>query len=134
MTTTAKVERNGDDGQFDDAIEDISVQRDVHTERPTISHIDEEHLLEWSEPEDDEEVYEEEEDDIEEDEYEDNRVEDEDWEIAERGECLSIRMKSVYTTSCWQTLRSNSIAYGSTSQYIQESLKDLNNQIQNLLA
>ena len=79
--------RKHEDGQFDDAVEDVTttpIQPGSPTQRPPARYIDEEHLLEWSDPEDSDE------DELEEvfreDDYEDNRVEDEDWEIAERGE------------------------------------------------
>lgn len=66
-------------GQFDDA-----PGNDVSTVDPRAgaTFIDDP-LLEWSEPEDEDEEYEE--GDLKEEDYNDNRVEDEDWEIAERG-------------------------------------------------
>lgn len=62
-------------GQFDDALEDAE-QRDP---RQGGHYIDDDQLLEWSEPSDGE-------DQLSGDDFEDDRVEDEDWEIAERGE------------------------------------------------
>lgn len=66
-------------GQFDDALEDA----ERHNSRQSGHYIDDDHLLEWSEPSEGED------DDIDQlsgDDFEGDRVEDEDWEIAERGE------------------------------------------------
>ncbi|KAF8133866.1 RIO1-domain-containing protein [Boletus edulis] len=57
-------------GQFDDALEDAE-HRDP---RQDGHNINDDQLLEWSEPSEDEDQ----------DDFEDDRVEDEDWEIAER--------------------------------------------------
>lgn len=66
-------------GQFDDALEDV----EQHDPRQGGHYIDDDQLLEWSEPSEDEG---EDIDQLSADDFEDDRVEDEDWEIAERGE------------------------------------------------
>lgn len=93
MTTAAgvKTESRFEDGQFDDAVEENTPQTNVQPDRPAVSYIDEVQLLEWSEPEDEGTYNDDEDEDLMEDEFDDNRVEDEDWEIAERGACLSTR-------------------------------------------
>lgn len=66
-------------GQFEDAIEDAQ----QHDPRQGGHYIDDDQLLEWSEPSEDED------DDIDRlsgDDFEYDRAEDEDWEMAERGE------------------------------------------------
>ena len=78
-------------GQFDDALEDAE-QRDP---RQGGHYIDDDQLLAWSEPSEDE-------DDIDQlsgDGFEDDRVEDEDWEIAERGES-AVDRPSVLICEC----------------------------------
>ncbi|KAH0832114.1 RIO1-domain-containing protein [Lanmaoa asiatica] len=68
-------------GQFDDALEDA----EQHDPRQGGHYIDDDQLLEWSEPSEDEDA------DIDQlsgDDFEDDRVEDEDWEIAERGDSV----------------------------------------------
>ncbi|KAI0076349.1 RIO1-domain-containing protein [Panus rudis PR-1116 ss-1] len=76
-----------EEGQFDDAPEDISADRTSvpQTDRPNGQYIDEENLLEWSETSEEEEDEDElEEDQLEAEAFETLRAEDEDWEIAER--------------------------------------------------
>lgn len=80
------------EGQFDDA-EDGEQQGTPAVKQPEVrmtdphgrakgAYIDEENLLDWSDPEEDEEV---DEDDLDEAYFEENRVEDEDWDVTERG-------------------------------------------------
>ena len=79
-----------EDGQFDDAPEDVTTLEPVDA-RAQVTHplIDEEELLEWSsdstEDGDEPDEFENEEDELESAAFEDLRAEDEDWEIAERG-------------------------------------------------
>ena len=57
-------------------------QMPVSNGRTGGAYIDDDHMLDWSEPEDDEE---EDEGDMDEVYFEDSRVEDEDWDMTERG-------------------------------------------------
>lgn len=77
-----------DEGQFDDAPEDVAIPQTPATiataadPRGDASYIDDSpRLLEWSEPETEDE----DEDEFMEEDFEDNRVEDEDWDVTERG-------------------------------------------------
>lgn len=68
-----------EDGQFDDAPEDLPIEQ-APDPRTGFNHIDEpEAVLDWSD-----ELSEEDEDDLEEDDADFDRAEDEDWEITER--------------------------------------------------
>jgi hypothetical protein len=76
-------------GQFDDALEDA----EPHNPRQGGHYIDDDQLLEWSEPSEDED------DQPSGDDFED-RVEDEDWEIAERGESVYDRPSVLTCERC----------------------------------
>lgn len=80
-----------EDGQFDDAPEDIPQSTDAIVPPTDLrnghSYIDDENILEWSEESSDEEEeqFYLEEDQMEAEAFDTLRAEDEDWEIAERG-------------------------------------------------
>ena len=112
-----------EDGQFDDAPEDdtgpIQVSNPSTVDAPTVapasvidarqgaSYIDEDGLLEWSEPED-EDSYDSDQVLGDDDNDYENRVEDEDWDIAERGMHYStFQSSSLFTIE--KTLPSNII-------------------------
>ncbi|KAL7279927.1 hypothetical protein ACG7TL_006336 [Trametes sanguinea] len=85
--TDIAVDVSVEDGQFDDAPEDVSVPQ---TTDPRQGHnfIDDDQLLEWSSESEEEESepdeFEQEEDTLEAEAFQTLRAEDEDWEIAER--------------------------------------------------
>ena len=80
-----------EEGQFDDAIDDVAQLPSVSQTAPLSdsraghNYIDEEGLLEWSSNSSEEDEFDVEEDEIEAAAFDGLRAEDEDWEIAERG-------------------------------------------------
>lgn len=70
-------------GQFDDAPEDLTTVSDLRQTGHVL--IDEDELLQWSEDDMQGNGDELDEDELDERDFDDARVEDEDWEMAERG-------------------------------------------------
>lgn len=92
-----------EDGQFDDAPEDLPIEQ-APDPRTGFNHIDEpEAVLDWSD-----ELSEEDEDDLEEDDADFDRAEDEDWEITERGgSASSVLQTRILTIVLGQISRSS---------------------------
>lgn len=112
-----------EDGQFNDALEDITTPPSTNP-RQGHNFIDDEALLAWSASSDEEgesepDEFAEEEDMLEAAAFQTLRAEDEDWEIAERGASGSAHPPphAGQDEPTTQTLRSSTIAFGSTSQY-----------------
>ena len=125
-----------DDGQFDDAPENLQDARTPHAYIDTYDSKNDNDDLDWSDSSKDE--YESEEID---ETYDDNRVEDEDWENAERGKLLStffFLFYYYYQVACpnkksiFKISQNNIITFDNMSPCAQAMLKEFQKLINSL--